>query len=91
MLLQLQMSAYPARASQQLAQDAVDVPAPTSVGLNPVPHVLLSQASLVYIAVIAGGFGYFEPAYLFIGTFTTGATRYEKRVLVPALKASQLR
>jgi hypothetical protein len=91
MQLQLQMSAYPARASQQLAQDAADVPAPTSVGLNPVPQVLLSQASLVYIAVIAGGFGYFEPAYLFIGTFTAGATRYEKRVLVPALNASHLR
>jgi hypothetical protein len=91
MQLQLQASAYPARASQQLAQDAVNVPPPRSVGLTALPQVQLSQASLVYIAVTAGGFGYFEPAYLFAGTFTAGAARYEKRVLVPALEASQLR
>jgi hypothetical protein len=91
MQLQLRASAYPARASQQVAQDAVNVPPPTSVGLTPAPQVLLSQASLVYMAITAGGFGYFEPAYLLIGTFTAGATRYEKRVLVPALDASQLK
>jgi hypothetical protein len=91
MQLQLQASAYPARASQQVARDAVNVPPPSSVGLSTLPQVQLSQASLVYIAVAAGGFGYFEPAYLFSGTFTAGSARYEKRVLVPALDASQLR
>jgi hypothetical protein len=91
MQLELQASAYPARASQQLAQDAVNAPPPSSVGLSALPQVQLSQASLVYIAVAAAGFGYFEPAYLFSGTFTAGAARYEKRVLVPALEASQLR
>ena len=89
--LELQASAYPARASQQLAQDAVNAPPPSSVGLSALPQVQLSQASLVYIAVAAGGFGYFEPAYLFSGTFIAGAARYEKRVLVPALEAAQLR
>ena len=46
---------------------------------------------LVYIAVRDGVYGYFEPAVLYSGGFRVGGTRYEKRVLVPALAASQLR
>jgi len=52
--------------------------------------VELSVAQLVYVAVAAGSHGYFEPALLFTGQFTVGATRYEKRVLVPALDAASL-
>jgi hypothetical protein len=91
MNLPLRSSAYPARAAQNAGQDAVNVPPPSPAGLTPAPQVQLSRADLVYIAVEAGAVGYFEPAVLFRGAFTSGGTQYEKRVLVPALDASQLR
>ena len=89
--LPLQSSAYPSRTAQGVAQDAVLVAPATSIALTPVPQVQLSHADLVYVAMQAGGYGYFEPAILFTGAFTLGGTQYEKRVLVPALDASNLR
>lgn len=84
-------SAYPARDAAQAARDALTAPA-TGGGLSPLPVVDLSRARLVYQAVDGGdGVGYFEPALLFTGTFRVGSTTFEKRVLVPALEASQLR
>jgi hypothetical protein len=89
--LPLQSSAYPSRASENVAQDALRVPPPSSIGFSPAPEVQLNNAELVYIAVLAGAYGYFEPAVLFTGAFTVDGTQYEKRVLVPALAASHLR
>jgi hypothetical protein len=89
--LPLQSSAYPARASQNAARDALSLPPANPIGLTPVPQVQLSRADLVYVAVQAGAFGYFEPAVLFTGAFTVGGTQYEKRVLVPALDVTLLR
>jgi hypothetical protein len=64
---------------------------PSPAGLTPLPQVQLSRADLVYVAVEAGPYGYFEPAVLFSGAFTSGSVQYEKRVLVPALDAANLR
>jgi len=91
MKLPLQSSAYSSRSSESAAQDALGAPPPSSFGLTPVPQVQLSRADLVYVAMQAGAYGYFEPAILFTGAFTLGGTQYEKRVLVPALDTSNLR
>lgn len=87
----MQSVAYTSRAGDQAAKDAVGSAPASQSGLTPLPTVQLSKASLVYIAVADGSFGYFEPALLFTGLFTSDGTRYEKRVLVPALDATQLR
>jgi hypothetical protein len=44
----------------------------------------------VYALAWAGDHSFYEPAYLFSGTFTYNGTTYVKRVLVPAVDPSQL-
>jgi hypothetical protein len=89
MALPLQSFGYPARAADQAARDAANATPPSATAIPP-PQVQLTQASLVYVAVAAGAFGYFEPAFLLTGGFNSGGTQFEKRVLVSALDASQL-
>jgi hypothetical protein len=89
MALPLQSFGYAARAADQAARDAVNATPHASTAVPP-PQVQLTQASLVYVAVAAGAFGYFEPAFLLTGGFNAGGTPFEKRVLVSALDASQL-
>jgi hypothetical protein len=91
MQLQVRSAAYPARAAEKAVEDALGVVPPSPAGLTPLPQVQLSRADLVYVAVEAGPYGYFEPAVLFSGAFTSGSVQYEKRVLVPALDAANLR
>lgn len=57
--------------------------------IQPVPTVSLTSAELVYVLVPAGDHSFYEPAYLFSGTFTYNGTRYVKRVLVPAVDPAQ--
>ena len=46
----------------------------------------LTHAELVYAVVPAGDeFGFYEPAYLFSGTFQMKGRTYVKQVLAPAL------
>jgi hypothetical protein len=47
--------------------------------------VRLTSAELVYALVVAGDHSFYEPAFLFSGTFTDQGTTYVKRVLVPAV------
>jgi hypothetical protein len=49
----------------------------------------VTQARLVYVAVVAGGQGYLEPAYLFSGSMRFHAV-VQAQVLVPALAPSIL-
>jgi hypothetical protein len=56
--------------------------------LIPTPVVHLDQAVLVYALAVAGGKGYFEPAYLFSGSFQYNGQTYVKRVLVPLVDPS---
>lgn len=51
--------------------------------------VTLTQARLVYVAVVSGGQGYLEPAYLFTGTAQIGVTSVPAQVLVPAVAAAE--
>jgi len=81
---------YPSAGAGAARAGALAAAPPAPGGLSPRPAVELSGAQLVYVAVAAGSHGYFEPALLFTGQFTVGATRYEKRVLGPALDAASL-
>jgi hypothetical protein len=62
-------------------------PAGTAV-ISPTPTVALDKVELVYALAIAGGQGYYEPAYLFSGTFRYNGQAYVKRVLVPLVDPS---
>jgi hypothetical protein len=54
-----------------------------------VPTVQLKQAELVYVLVPAGDHSFYEPAFLFSGSFQVKGQTYVKRVLVPAVDPSQ--
>ena len=62
-------------------------PAGTSA-ISPTPAVQLSSVQLVYALAVAAGQGYFEPAYLFSGSFQYNGQTYVKRVLVPLVDPS---
>jgi hypothetical protein len=49
------------------------------------PTIQLTNAELVYALAYAGDHSFYEPAYLFSGTFTQNGTTFVKRVLVPAV------
>lgn len=49
------------------------------------PTIRLTSAELVYALAYAGDHSFYEPAFLFSGTFTQNGTTYTKRVLVPAV------
>jgi hypothetical protein len=83
----------PAAGSRLISNDAA-LRAALSAGpagpavLTPTPVVHLDQAVLVYALAVAGGKGYFEPAYLFSGSFQYNGQTYVKRVLVPLVDPS---
>jgi hypothetical protein len=89
--LSLESSAYRSRGSEQAARDAVTAPPGSGDGGSGVPQVVLNRAVLAYMAAGDGDHGYYLPVYLFTGTFSSGGVTMEKRVVVPALDASQLR
>jgi len=49
------------------------------------PTIQLTSAELVYALAFAGDHSFYEPAFLFSGTFTQNGTTFTKRVLVPAV------
>ena len=55
----------------------------SSQAIQPVPAVDLKSVELVYALAVANGQGFYEPAYLFSGTFSYNGQTYTKRVLVP--------
>jgi hypothetical protein len=72
------------------ADDAVrSVLASSPVAASGMPTANLSSAELVYSLVVAGDHSFYEPSFLFSGTFTVNGTTYVKRVLVPAVDPSQ--
>ena len=75
-------------ADQAIASALASSPAQPN-GPNPPPAVKLTKADLVYALVSAGDHAFYEPAFLFSGTFTMNGTTLTKRVLVPAVDPSQ--
>jgi hypothetical protein len=53
--------------------------------ITPRPAVRLTTAELVYALVVSGDHGFYEPCFLFSGTFDYNGVKYTKRVLVPAV------
>jgi len=53
------------------------------------PAATLTSAELVYSVVVAGDHSFYEPSFLFSGTYTANGATYVKRVLVPAVDPSQ--
>jgi hypothetical protein len=51
--------------------------------------VQLTQAQLAYVLVPAGDHSFYEPAFLFTGSFQLNGQTMVKRVLVPAVDPSQ--
>jgi hypothetical protein len=51
--------------------------------IQPAPTVDLRTVELVYALAVSNGQGFYEPAYLFSGTFLYNGQTYTKRVLVP--------
>jgi hypothetical protein len=58
--------------------------------LSPPPAVRLDKVELVYALAVSGDQGFYEPGYLFSGSFQHQGVTYVKRVLVPAVDPSQL-
>jgi len=72
------------------ADDAVrSVLASSPVAASGMPTATLGSAELVYSLVVAGDHSFYEPSFLFSGTFTVNGTTYVKRVLVPAVDPTQ--
>ena len=79
---------YPVITADQAIRSALAMSA--SGGAGTYPSVQLTKADLVYKLVLAGDQGFYEPAFLFSGTFSYHGATYTKRVLVPALYPSFL-
>jgi len=85
--VKLDAAAYPVISGDRAVRMALS--SSPAGGASPIPTVRLTSAELVYALVIAGDHSFYEPAYLFSGTFTSNGTTYLKRVLVPAVDPSQ--
>lgn len=75
---------YPIISADQAVRAALASSAPSGSGAS-YPTVKLTSAELVYTLAWAGDHSFYEPAFLFSGTFTYNGAGYVKRVLVPAV------
>ena len=87
----LTASTYRIISADQAVRSALTSPPSGTDSITPVPTVRLTSAELVYALAWAGeDHSFYEPAFLFSGTFTNNGATYVKRVLVPAVDPSQL-
>ena len=85
----LDSAPYPIISPDQAVRDALaSSPPPSADGVPPV-KVQLTSAELVYVLVAARDHSFYEPAFLFSGSFQVNGVQYVKRVLVPAVDPSQ--
>ena len=88
--LNLDTMSYPLITQSQAIQRAITSSPSGSQVISPKPVVRLDKVELVYALAVAGAQGFYEPAYLFSGSFQYQGQTIEKRVLVPAVNPSQL-
>jgi hypothetical protein len=86
--LALQSVSLPLISNSMAAQMAVSQPPASTSGFIPIPTVNLDHVELVYALAISGSNGFYQPAYLFSGTFSYNGQTYTKRVLVPLVVPS---
>ena len=89
--LDLDSAYYPLIANDRAVGMALQSAPVSSQGIQPVPAVDLSRVELVYALAVANGQGFYEPVYMFSGTFQYNGQTYTKRVLVPLVDPSQRR
>jgi hypothetical protein len=78
---------YPIISGDQAVRAAVASKSAAPASLAVPPTVRLTKVELVYALAVGGDHSFYEPAFLFSGTFTNNGVTYEKRVLVPAVAA----
>lgn len=83
MPLYLDVAVYPIIPGDQAVRSALGQSL-NSAASN-VPTVRLTSVELVYALAIADDQSFYEPVYLFSGTFTQNGVTYVKRVIVPAV------
>ncbi len=83
MPLYLDVAVYPIISGDQAVRSALATSANSSA--SNVPTVRLTSVELVYALAIAGDHSFYEPVFLFSGTFTQNGVTYTKRVIVPAV------
>lgn len=88
--LNLDSASYPLITASQAIQQAITSSPSGSQVISPKPVVQLDQVELVYALAFSGAQGFYEPAYLFSGTFQYQGQTMIKRALVPAVDPSQL-
>jgi hypothetical protein len=88
--LNLDSASYPLITQSQAIQQAITSSPSGSQVISPQPVVQLDKVELVYALAFSGTQGFYEPAFLFSGTFQYQGQTMEKRVLVPAVDPSQL-
>ena len=81
--LDLDATTYRVITNDEAVRMALASAPASSQAIRPVPAVDLKSVELVYALAFANGQGFYEPAYLFSGTFSYNGLTYTKRVLVP--------
>ena len=81
--LNLDATTYRLISNDDAVRTALESAPASTQTIQPVPAVDLNSVELVYALAFARGQGYYEPAYLFSGTFSYNGQTYTKRVLVP--------
>jgi hypothetical protein len=84
--LSIESAPYSIISADQAVQSVL---ASSPVAASGVPTATLTSAELVYSLVVAGDHSFYEPSFLFTGTFAVNGTTYVKHVLVPAVDPSQ--
>jgi hypothetical protein len=90
MPLNLDSSEYSIVSADQAVRLALSSSPAAATSIEPIPMVQLTDVQLVYALAVAGDHSFYEPAFLFSGTFTHNGVTYTKRVLVPAVDPSQI-
>src|SRR5437870_7004409 len=80
----LDVASYKVVSAADAIQSAV-ASSGQGVSATPAPTVKLTQAELVYVLVPAGDHSFYEPAFLFAGSFQLEGKSFLKQVLVPAI------
>jgi hypothetical protein len=88
--LNLDSASYPVITAGQAIQRAITSSPSGAQVISPTPVVKLDKVELVYALAVSGTQGFYEPAYLFSGSFQYQGQTLVKRVLVPAVDPSQL-
>jgi len=83
MPLYLDVAVYPIISGDQAVRAALGT-SPNRSAPN-VPTVRLTNVELAYALAIAGDHSFYEPVFVFSGTFTQNGVAYLKRVIVPAV------